>query len=67
MYDVVGAIYEMLGSSKAAQEANNQSNNQDPTSDESPSVRVDRIFELLDLVSAYSRIGSHRVATIAQT
>lgn len=61
MYDIVGAIYEMLGSAKRAQEgaknsagggggdggATGQTNN-DATSDESPNVRVDRIFELLD-------------------
>lgn len=55
MYDIVGAIYEMLGSAKRpGNEAsgNNANSNGDATSDESPNVRVDRIFELLDSVSS---------------
>lgn len=47
MYDIVGAIYEMLGSAKR-----DGLQSSDATSDESPNVRVDRIFELLDQVSA---------------
>lgn len=50
MYDIVGAIYEMLGSTKRPGE-NLQSSNGDTANDESPNVRVDRIFELLDSVS----------------
>lgn len=46
MYDIVGAIYEMLGSAKRPQDG--QAPQVDATSDESPNVRVDRIFELLD-------------------
>lgn len=46
MYDIVGAIYEMLGSAKR-----DGLQSSDATSDESPNVRVDRIFELLDQVS----------------
>jgi len=42
----VGAIYEMLGSAKRPSSTGLQ--NADATSDESPNVRVDRIFELLD-------------------
>lgn len=42
MYDIVGAIYEMLGSNSEGTEV---------TSDEDPRNRVDRIFELLDSVS----------------
>ena len=45
MYDIVGAIYEMLGSAKRPGDG---SQTLDATSDESPNVRVDRIFELLD-------------------
>lgn len=48
MYDIVGAIYEMLGSAKQPGEAQQAA---DATSDEAPNVRVDRIFELLDSVS----------------
>lgn len=48
MYDIVGAIYEMLGSAKRAGEPMQPP---DATSDEAPNVRVDRIFELLDTVS----------------
>lgn len=54
MYDIVGAIYEMLGSAKRPGDGL-QANN-DATSDESPNVRVDRIFELLDSVSAPNRL-----------
>lgn len=49
MYDIVGAIYEMLGSAKQPGEGAQQA--ADATSDEAPNVRVDRIFELLDSVS----------------
>lgn len=49
MYDIVGAIYEMLGSAKRPGE---QLQPTDATSDEAPNVRVDRIFELLDTVSS---------------
>lgn len=48
MYDIVGAIYEMLGSAKRPAEGLQAP---DATSDEAPNVRVDRIFELLDSVS----------------
>lgn len=59
MYDIVGAIYEMLGSAKKATGATGDDMAPtgggggggvagDATSDESPNVRVDRIFELLD-------------------
>lgn len=48
MYDIVGAIYEMLGSAKRPGDGLQVA---DATSDESPNVRVDRIFELLDSVS----------------
>ncbi|KAG9511327.1 Frequenin-1 [Fragariocoptes setiger] len=41
MYDIVGAIYEMLGSTPAVTP-------DAASNDESPRVRVDRIFELLD-------------------
>lgn len=47
MYDIVGAIYEMLGSAKRPSDGLEPT---DATSDESPNVRVDRIFELLDSV-----------------
>lgn len=47
MYDIVGAIYEMLGSAKRPNEGLQAP---DATSDEAPNVRVDRIFELLDSV-----------------
>lgn len=50
MYDIVGAIYEMLGSAKRPSDGL-QGGGTDATSDESPNVRVDRIFELLDSVS----------------
>lgn len=50
MYDIVGAIYEMLGSAKRPGEEGQQQST-DATSDEAPNVRVDRIFELLDSVS----------------
>jgi Ca2+-binding EF-hand superfamily protein len=43
MYDIVGAIYEMLGGANRPAD-----DSQDATSDESPNVRVDRIFALLD-------------------
>lgn len=49
MYDIVGAIYEMLGSAKRPDDGLQAA---DATSDEAPNVRVDRIFELLDSVSA---------------
>lgn len=42
----MGAIYEMLGSAKR-----DGPQTPDATSDESPNIRVDRIFELLDQVS----------------
>ena len=45
MYDIVGAIYEMLG---GANRPADDSQALDATSDESPNVRVDRIFALLD-------------------
>lgn len=54
MYDIVGAIYEMLGSAKRPDEAAQQA--ADATSDEAPNVRVDRIFELLDSVSTISLV-----------
>lgn len=49
MYDIVGAIYEMLGSAKARPGEPGAPNG--AADDESPNVRVDRIFELLDSVS----------------
>lgn len=66
MYDIVGAIYEMLGSAKtrpsdplgAASGAANAANGATAADDESPNVRVDRIFELLDSVSS-SLLASH--------
>lgn len=53
MYDIVGAIYEMLGNTAklnaaAAAKAADDVARQAGTDDESPNVRVDRIFELLD-------------------
>ena len=45
MYDIVGAIYEMLGGAKRPADGLQAT---DATSDEAPNVRVDRIFELLD-------------------
>lgn len=52
MYDIVGAIYEMLGSAKSSRpNADGIQAAPDATSDEAPNVRVDRIFELLDSVS----------------
>lgn len=49
MYDIVGAIYEMLGSAKRPPDGTvSAGGGPDATSDESPNVRVDRIFELLD-------------------
>lgn len=54
MYDIVGAIYEMLGSAKSARPGDPMSAegaNGGSADDESPNVRVDRIFELLDSVS----------------
>lgn len=50
MYDIVGAIYEMLGNTKRPGDGLSSPDG-DTTSDESPNVRVDRIFELLDSVS----------------
>lgn len=52
MYDIVGAIYEMLGSAKRPNDGLQAA---DAISDESPNVRVDRIFELLDLVCILHR------------
>lgn len=57
MYDIVGAIYEMLGSAKRSAEDGQPA--PDATSDEAPNVRVDRIFELLDSVSGNSNGLSH--------
>lgn len=53
MYDIVGAIYEMLGSAKARPgDPNAGGPTNGAADDESPNVRVDRIFELLDSVSS---------------
>lgn len=56
MYDIVGAIYEMLGNTKRTGDGL-QSGEGDTTSDESPNVRVDRIFELLDSVSSVIKMN----------
>lgn len=54
MYDIVGAIYEMLGSAKRPNEGLQAP---DATSDEAPNVRVDRIFELLDSVCMWCDVA----------
>lgn len=69
MYDIVGAIYEMLGTAKRAQNADDTGGGGGGGAtggDEAPNVRVDRIFELLDTVSillmtlqAHTRARTH--------